>query len=113
MKRMQDDWPEDGPTPESGNTALPLFRFEPDKYRGYLEEFELSTEQENVLLGTLFNIMRTFVDIGFGLDSVQMFSPALVDFVRTQSKDEVTQNDTPQCFNEAAFSDGAQGGSNE
>jgi len=45
-----------------------------DEYRDDLAEFNLTEQQENELLEVLFNIMRTYVEIGFGLDSVQMFS---------------------------------------
>ena len=63
---------------QSGNlstqegAAAPL-KLDPDEYREHLEEFDLSREQEDELLEALWNILRTFVDIGFGLDSVQLF----------------------------------------
>ena len=51
-------------------------KLDPDKYRGHLEPFDLSEAQQNELLATLWNILRSFVEIGFGLDSVQLFSTA-------------------------------------
>ena len=50
--------------------------FNPDDYRDDLNEFDLTEEQENELLEALWNIMSSFVAIGFGLDSVQLFSTA-------------------------------------
>jgi len=44
---------------------------DPEKYREYLDEFELSEQEEGELLGTLWMIMASFVDMGFGVDSVQ------------------------------------------
>ncbi|WP_316364635.1 hypothetical protein [Candidatus Thiodiazotropha sp. CDECU1] len=53
--------------------ALPPLTLDPEQYREHLEEFGLSREQENELLEALWNILYTFVEIGFGLDSVQLF----------------------------------------
>ena len=45
--------------------------FDPEKYRTYLEDTELSEEQQVEYLKVLWSIMITFVDLGFGVDSVQ------------------------------------------
>ena len=42
-----------------------------EKYRSKLAALDLTIEQENALLRTLWSMMTTFVDLGFGLDSVQ------------------------------------------
>jgi len=42
-------------------------------------EFDLTYEQQTELLQTLWNIMSTFVDIGWGVDTVQMCLPELFD----------------------------------
>ena len=52
---------------------------DPDRYREHLKEFELTKDQQDELLAALWHIMRTFVDIGFGLESVQLFSGASDD----------------------------------
>ena len=51
---------------------IPLV-FNPERYRDYLDDCDLTEEQQNELLQALWNIMYTMVDIGFGLDSVQLF----------------------------------------
>ena len=43
-----------------------------DKYKDYLEDFDLSKEQEAELLQILWSIMTAFVDVGFGVDSIQL-----------------------------------------
>lgn len=51
--------------------------FDPEKYLGYLEDTELSREQQIEYLKVLWSIMTTFVELGFGVDSVQQVLPAL------------------------------------
>lgn len=45
---------------------------EPDKYREYVEDFDLSEAAQTELLQTLWSIMAAFVNLGFGVDSVQL-----------------------------------------
>lgn len=42
-----------------------------EKYRPYLEGFNLSSQEEAEILEMLWKIMATFVDLGFGVDSIQ------------------------------------------
>lgn len=42
------------------------------KYQPYIDDFDLTKEQQQELLETLWSIMSAFVDIGFGVDVVQM-----------------------------------------
>jgi hypothetical protein len=41
------------------------------KYQSHVQDFDLTEEQKTELLETLWSIMTTFVDLGFGVDSVQ------------------------------------------
>lgn len=43
-----------------------------EKYRVHLASLSLTREQESALLRTLWLIMRTFVDLGFGQDPVHL-----------------------------------------
>jgi hypothetical protein len=43
-----------------------------EDYRDDLAEFDLTPEQQKELLETLWNIMVSFVDLGFGMDSVSL-----------------------------------------
>lgn len=52
----------------AGRPALTL---NVDDYRQYVEALNLSEEQEQELLQTLWTIIVSFVDLGFGIESVQ------------------------------------------
>ncbi len=78
----------EAPTHEEAGDGLPIkaeergsapLALDPDKYRRYLDDFELSEEQQNELLAVLWNICRTFVEIGFGVDSVQTIFSGIVE----------------------------------
>jgi hypothetical protein len=66
--------PEHEPPDTPGYTSTPPC--DPDKYRVYLEDTELTEDQQRQYLKTLWSIMATFVELGFGLDSVQRVIPA-------------------------------------
>ncbi|MCB1878219.1 MAG: hypothetical protein KDH88_19765 [Chromatiales bacterium] len=50
-----------------------------EAYRDDLAEFALTPAQEEELLGVLWTICRTFVDIGWGCDSVQQLFSGIVE----------------------------------
>ncbi len=52
----------------AGRPALTL---NVDDYRQYVEDMGLSPEQEQELLETLWTIIVSFVDLGFGVEPVQ------------------------------------------
>ena len=60
--------------PISGPSA-----FDAEEYLPYVSEFDLTEEQASELLATLWEIMKAFVDLGFGVDSIHEFLPALKD----------------------------------
>lgn len=64
--------------------------FDAAKYRQHLEGLDLTEEQQAELLTILWRILATFVDLGFGVDSVQMLLPALAD---ASAEDEADQLD--------------------
>lgn len=66
------------------NAVVPL-EFDPNDYRHHLSEFDLNEEQQKELLQTLWHIMSTFVDIGWGVDTVQLILPQIfnADSART------------------------------
>ncbi|MCR9261218.1 MAG: hypothetical protein NXH95_15960 [Pseudomonadaceae bacterium] len=75
---------------ESGARASPAPKLEVEDYRDHLVEFEFTAKEERELLETLWGIMQTMVDIGFGLDAVQQVIPAFVGSV-SPSTEEITQ----------------------
>lgn len=57
--------------PPSGKTTGEQ-AFDPDRYRHHLDAFDLTGEQEDQLMHTLWNIMYTFARLGWGGDPVQL-----------------------------------------
>ena len=100
------DAPPDG---RDGVTPPAPLKLDPDKYRAHLEEFDLSEEQESELLAVLWDIMRSFVEIGFGLDSVQLFSTPDDEKARRDSGNGLEEKDHHlQHFNRTALPRAAQ-----
>lgn len=62
-----------------------------EKYREYVDEFEIPEESKIELLQTLWWIMAAFVDLGFGVDSVQRLLPGL-----NHAKDESEAVEAPK-----------------
>lgn len=60
--------------PNNFSSTLP---FDPDEYRHHIEEFQLTEAQQDELLKTLWEIMSTMVNIGWGVDNVQLMLPEI------------------------------------
>ena len=75
-------------SPSSAGPALDV-----DAYRPYIEDFDLTEEQAAELLRTLWEIMKAFVDLGFGVDSIHHFIPALGDASRALEGETVELED--------------------
>ncbi|MBL27118.1 MAG: hypothetical protein CMM50_06150 [Rhodospirillaceae bacterium] len=84
--------------------------FDADEYRPYLAGLDLTDEQANELLATLWDIMKAFVELGFGLDSIHRFLPEL-NAVSEEMGDSEVQSEShsfSQTF-EASAGDGRDG----
>ncbi|RLJ20759.1 hypothetical protein DJ030_06355 [bacterium endosymbiont of Escarpia laminata] len=93
-----------GPPMHADEPAVTVLKLDPDEYRHYLEEFDMTEAQQNELLQTLWHIMSAFVDMGWGLDSVQLL-PALMEKSAGQDSDNpLTRKDAEktQAFNQVA-----------
>lgn len=53
--------------------SMELAQDQLERYRQGLAEFELTDEQEAELLSILWDIMRTFVELGFSVDVCEQF----------------------------------------
>lgn len=73
-----------------------------EKYLPYVEGFDISEEQKAELLKNLWSIMRSFVEIGWGLDTLQVCIPALKEFSSEFQKNSLEQKEKHLPFNEAA-----------
>lgn len=49
-------------------------RCDVEKYRKHLETLDLTPDEEAALLHDLWHIMAAFVDMGFGVDSMQLLA---------------------------------------
>lgn len=47
--------------------SSPFLDFNAEKYLGHIDEFDMTEEQKRELLGTLWSIMCSFVQLGFDL----------------------------------------------
>lgn len=74
------------PLPEQ----LPADSNELEKYRHHIDEFDLTEEQKQELLITLWQIMTQFVDLGFGRDATTLALKAICgeDFEAAPLDDE-------------------------
>lgn len=64
---------------EKEAAEIASLELDPAEFREDLAEFELSKKQEEELFHALVAIMRSFVEIGWGVDNVQMFFPELFE----------------------------------
>ena len=87
---------------EGGAKVTPL-EFNAEDYTQYLGDNDLSDEQKAELLQTLWNIMNAFVDIGWGVDSVQWFLPELFEDAGKNTIRE--ENRTQTCQKEGVQND--------
>ena len=101
-----------GSTASAVYSDLKPLALDPDEYREDLDEFDLTRAQQDEMLAVLWNIMRTFVEIGFGLDSVQVFSTATNacsgEFTGQDSGKLLEKRNNPQQFNRAANPSGSK-----
>ena len=73
--------------------------FEADRYIGYINDFEMTDAQKVEFLRTLWDIMATFVRLGFGVESVL---PSLFQRASVNAGDELEQTIPTHEFNVAA-----------
>lgn len=74
-------------TPSNCELGIPSLN--PEKYQKLMDEMPLSEAEKLELLQTLWNIMTAFVDLGFGVDSVQQVLPALNEIASELDADEL------------------------
>lgn len=77
-------------------TVATIPKLDAAKYMAELEDCELSEAQKAELLQTLWFIMATFVDLGFGVDSVTRALPALADFSSSADSDALEERGSTQ-----------------
>ena len=93
-------------------SALQPLRLDPEEYRDDLAEFDLTEEQQNQLLQTLWDMMSMMVDIGWGVDAVQMLLPHLFENSGADSEKLIEGKDSKK-FNACAKSNNEKGGTHD
>ena len=71
----------------SGSDARSALTIDWDLYEAMLEECECSDDQKRELIETLWSIVLTFVDLGFGIGSPALPCGQLVDDARLDEGD--------------------------
>ena len=61
-----------------------------EKYSEHLDEPDLSEERQAEMLQTLWSIMAAFVDLGFGVDSVQIIQKDASPSAERNAEEELT-----------------------
>lgn len=79
MEPHRDQLPKEvSETPAEAQRLPPSPPLDVEKYLPYLADCELTEAQQVEILQALWSIMKSFVDLSFGLDSVQQLFPAIV-----------------------------------
>ncbi len=83
--------------PPSQSVDLPVTAqasFNPDDYHHFVAEFGMDAAQEKELLETLWKIMYGFVEMGWGVESMQLAMPELFLDVAEDSNNLLESNET-------------------
>lgn len=89
--------------PPSELSDLPPF--DADKYREELNGTDITEEQATEFLRALDFILRSFVDLGWGVDSVQSIFPEMKEFSALPDSSEIQILNGSRAFNDAARKD--------
>lgn len=96
MTRTTDDPDTTDLATVESTTVAAIPKLDAAKYMAELEDCELSEAEKAELLQTLWFIMATFVDWGFGVDSVTRALPALADFSSSADSDALEETGSTQ-----------------
>lgn len=88
---MTDQTPRDLSTNQGG--AEPP-RLDPAEFRDKLARFNYTPEQEQEVLSLIWEVVRTCVDAGMGLDAASMIIPSLIENAFTDAAGDVEQLET-------------------
>lgn len=80
----------------STDAAINPIKLDADLYRDDLSTLDLTDAQKDELLETLWNIMITMVDIGWGVDSVQVLMPSLFNELAPDSQNLLDSDKTKE-----------------
>lgn len=69
--------PDDPKKPK--NQGFPQCPFEPDEYRDDMKDFDMSKEKQDEVLECLWHIMGSLVDLGWGVNTIQILLPEIFE----------------------------------
>ncbi len=86
--------------------------FDPKRYADEIADLDLTEDQAAEYLGTIWEIMKAFVDLGFGVDSIHHVLPELAAIPSDESGKmvESSDSDCSKKFENAASVEGAKEG---
>lgn len=76
--------------------------FDPADYKDEMAGFDLTEQQQEEFLRTLWHIMAAFVDLGWGISSLQNVLPGLAQLSENCEIQEIEDNITAEDFNGTA-----------
>jgi len=83
--------------------------FDPADYKDEIAGFDLTEQQQEEFLRTLWHIMAAFVDLGWGVSSLQNVLPGLAQLSENCEILEIEDNITAEDFNGAARDSAPEG----
>ena len=97
----------DGSSSSVEASSLPTLKLDPEEFKALIEEYDLNEDQQQEYLEILWQIVVTFVDLGFGIEPVQQAMEAgqnriaipvhEIDSIMNQTRDtETSERGTPQ-----------------
>lgn len=69
--------------------AYPRLALDADKYRHHLKDCHVTKDEEDAFLAVIWQICHTFVDIGWGLDSLNFLGDEWLDGTEKSGADSV------------------------
>lgn len=100
------------PLLELNEEIIPPLELNHEAYRDYLKDYDMSIEQQNELLETLWHMMRTMVELGWGLDNFKLDLDESDQNSGIEAKFSLSINN-PQTFNQVANTSNIQGEVND
>lgn len=97
-------------------TARPVLTIDYEKYEHFFEESDLTEAEKRAFIETIWSVIVSFVDMGFGVHPVQQAQEACGKLAKNPPKSALTapdglylRNDITRNFKDAALQENAAG----
>lgn len=83
---------------EDERPSVPPLAFDPERYAGDVADFDMSEDEKRELLSVVWDIMQTFVNLGFDVGEVDVCGQLFGDFTEAAEggPDDVESGHPPQ-----------------